>query len=207
MSMHIDKLCLQLGVEDGLAAVEPAIAGEQVAEGAGGGEIDQTAGPKSSMLRITEAMGQFTAPQNTATRPMAAAKPGGSPSSPPARSRRSPHEERRHHLAALEAAADGHGGERQLQSHAQRSACPGHGPRHHVHARAVIVRSTQRQRGGYDHAKPPAAARRKRFFRHRAARCSVMCRPRQNRILTSARAHSQHRHSPRVGQASPAWPR
>ena len=44
MSMHIDKLCLQLGVEDGLAAVEPAIAGEQVAEGAGGGEIDQTAG-------------------------------------------------------------------------------------------------------------------------------------------------------------------
>ena len=40
--------------------------------------------PNSSTLRITEAMGQFTAPQNTATSPTAAAKDGGSPSSPPA---------------------------------------------------------------------------------------------------------------------------
>ena len=35
------------------------------------------------MLRMTEAMGQFTAPQNTDTRPMAAAKAGGRLSSPP----------------------------------------------------------------------------------------------------------------------------
>ena len=39
--------------------------------------------PNSSTLRITEAMGQFTAPQNTATRPMAAVKAGGRPSSEP----------------------------------------------------------------------------------------------------------------------------
>ena len=37
----------------------------------------------SSMLKNTEAMGQFTAPQNTATKPMAAPKPAGSPMAPP----------------------------------------------------------------------------------------------------------------------------
>ena len=31
------------------------------------------------MLRNTDAMGQFTAPQNTATSPMAAPKPAGKP--------------------------------------------------------------------------------------------------------------------------------
>ena len=40
--------------------------------------------PNSSTLSTTDAMGQFTAPQNTATSPMAAAKPGGRPSKAPA---------------------------------------------------------------------------------------------------------------------------
>ena len=39
--------------------------------------------PNSSMLRNTDAMGQFTAPQNTATSPMAAPKPAGKPKKPP----------------------------------------------------------------------------------------------------------------------------
>ena len=39
--------------------------------------------PNSSMLKNTDAMGQFTAPQNTATSPMAAPKPAGSPKKPP----------------------------------------------------------------------------------------------------------------------------
>ena len=39
--------------------------------------------PNSSILKNTEAMGQFTTPQNTATNPMAAPKPAGSPSTPP----------------------------------------------------------------------------------------------------------------------------
>ena len=41
--------------------------------------------PKSSMLKKTDAMGQLTAPQNTATNPIAAPKPAGRPKKPPNR--------------------------------------------------------------------------------------------------------------------------
>ena len=35
MGMDVDKLRLQLGIQNGLAAVQPAVAGQQIADGAG----------------------------------------------------------------------------------------------------------------------------------------------------------------------------
>ena len=48
--------------------------------------------------------------------------------------------------------------------------------------------------------RPPTAARRKLFFSHRSARRSVMCSPRQNRMLTSAQPTASAVTSPSVGQ-------
>ena len=98
-------------------------------------------------------MGQFTAPQNTDTRPMAAAKAGGRPSSPPRTQPKvaptkndgttSPPLKPQPMVTAVEA---------QLQQPGPGVRLAGQGARHHIHARAVIVRSTQQQRGGHDHA-------------------------------------------------------
>ncbi len=72
------------------------------ADGAGYGEIQRSPEPNSSTLRMMEASGQFTAPQNTDTSPIAA--PAGRPSHRRHGAEGGSHRRRRYHLAALEAA-------------------------------------------------------------------------------------------------------
>ena len=40
----VDELRTELGIEDGLAAVQAAVAGEEIAQGAGHGKIRRTGG-------------------------------------------------------------------------------------------------------------------------------------------------------------------
>ena len=111
MGMDVDEFCLQLGVQDGLAAVEPAVAGEQVAEGAGGGEIDQTAGTEELDAEDDGGDGAVHRAAEHGHQADSGGKGGrqAQQSAEHAAEGRA-HEERRHHLAALEAAADGDGG-------------------------------------------------------------------------------------------------
>ena len=81
--VDLDLFRPELGVADLLAAVKPVIARKHVAHTAGDGKVGHLPAPKSSTLRMMEAMGQFTAPQNTATMPTAAPKLAGTPSRPP----------------------------------------------------------------------------------------------------------------------------
>ena len=84
VGMDIDVLGFQLGVQDGLAGIQAAVPGEHVADDAGQGKVQKARVPEQLDGQQRGGQGQLVAPQNTATRPIAAEAPAGSPSSGPA---------------------------------------------------------------------------------------------------------------------------
>ena len=152
--MHVDELGAELRVEDGLAAVQAAVAGQHIADGAGHGEVQHAL--RTEHLHTQHHRGDGAVHRAAEHGHKA---DGGGEGGGQAQQRAHPaaeggaHEEGRHYLTALEAAADGNGGEQQLQKPRPTVGLSVQRPLDHVHTRAVIVRGAQQQgQGDDDHA-------------------------------------------------------
>ncbi|CAN3988016.1 DNA-binding protein, partial [Dysosmobacter welbionis] len=129
------------GVDDGLAGVQPIVAGEHVADAADQGKIQQPTIPEQ--LHGQEDGGQRAVggPAEHSGQPQ---RRGEASRNPQQRSRHTaeggPHEEGGHHLTALEPCGERHRGEQNLQ---QKRLRPGsallHGGGNEIHARAVVI--------------------------------------------------------------------
>ena len=138
--VDVDHLRPHLGVDDGLAAVQSAIAGEEIADGAGHAEKQQVSGAEqlhTQHHRGQRAIHRAAEYANEADAGSKACVQSQQRARHTAEGRAD--EERRHHLAALETAADGHSGEEDLPH-------PGHGLRltgerllNDIHTGTVVV--------------------------------------------------------------------
>ena len=130
-------------------------------------------------------MGQFTAPQNTATIPSAAPKLAGMPSSPPIKHPNvAPDKKGGHNLTAFEAAAYGEGRKHNFQGPGPGHRRAAHGRGDHIRSCAVIVcAAQQRQNNQHCAAQQNAGIGVDQLALQQPP---VLCMDTQNAMLTSA---------------------
>ena len=150
--MDVDKFRLQLGIEDLLAAVEPEIARKHIGNAAREREIHEL--PRAEKLDAEDDRGDRAVDRAAehAHEPERCGKPRrDAEQAAEHAAERCADEECRHDLAALEAAADGDGGEQQLpEKRIGRGLSVLDGAGDDVHAGAVVVPRADEQRQ-HDH--------------------------------------------------------